>query len=284
MLKEVAAHNYKLVQSVFRHDVPRTALVTAAQARQRVQGLGREPVFSLSGMDTGQALLHFARQLRSARAVVCGLNFANGENVGGGYLHGAQAQEEDLCRQFPALYTSLTRAKDHGGAYPFGPCTCRDVRDPQHYASVLFTPRLVPRRGSRAEGFRILEDHEAADNVALVSAAAPNRRANQIFDNELVLQAMRTILVAPRLQEDSRVDTLVLGAWGCGAFGCDASQVARLFAKVLMEERLGRLYREVHFAIPRGPRGGHNAQIFEQVFRDCRMPLVVESLVPTSMV
>ena len=38
-----------------------------------------------------------------------GLNFANAHHAGGGYLRGARAQEEDLCRLMPTLYTALKR-------------------------------------------------------------------------------------------------------------------------------------------------------------------------------
>merc|ERR1719346_355651 len=79
---------------------------------------------------------------------------------------------------------------------------------------------------------------------------------------------MRTILIAPRLK-DPRVDTIVLGAWGCGAFGNDPQIMASLFAQVLQEEPLRQLYREVHFAIP---PGNENAEVFDQAFSAAGLP------------
>merc|ERR1712194_446173 len=98
------------------------------------------------------------------------------------------AQEEELCRQFPALATSLFRAKDHGRAYPFGPCTFKGGTDPQRYADVLFTPRLVARRAGQSEGYRLLDPEDVVDNIALVSAAAPNCKTGQVFDASLVTE------------------------------------------------------------------------------------------------
>jgi uncharacterized protein (TIGR02452 family) len=43
-------------------------------------------------------------------------------------------------------------------------------------------------------------------------------------------------------------DTIVLGAWGCGAFGNDAYEIAGLFERALQNNFQGA-YRQVIFAI-----------------------------------
>jgi len=43
-------------------------------------------------------------------------------------------------------------------------------------------------------------------------------------------------------------DSIVLGAWGCGAFGNDGSQIAQLFRQALRENFCGT-YSQVIFAI-----------------------------------
>lgn len=271
-LKEVAQSNYRLMQGTsFRGDVSRTDLVTHSQLQQRVQGHRQDPSYTISPMGTGDALLHFASGLKRSGGVVCALNFANGENCGGGYLRGARAQEEELCRQFPCMYTTLNRAKEYGHAYPFGAASYKGGPDPKRYADVLFTPRIVSRRLNQARGYAIIPESEVLDNMAVVSAAAPDvRKGKDKFDPELVLQAMASILLAPKLK-DPRIDTLILGAWGCGAFGCDPNVMAKLFAQVLLKGGLGRLYREIHFAIPDGSDG--NLRIFEAVLRERGVPL-----------
>lgn len=267
LLREVSKHNYQLVQGPLSREVPRTDRVTSAEAKQRVPGSGREPQYTISDMTTGDALLHFATHRPTS--VVCALNFANGETVGGGYLSGARAQEEELCRQFPTLYTSLSRAKEYGRAYPFGP-----PGGNERFADVLFTPVLRARRHSRATGYRLLREDESVDNICMVSAAAPNLASGrESWEPHLVAEAIRSILVVPKLKHKNAapLDTLVLGAWGCGAFGCDPREMATLFAKVLLEEKVGRLYKEIHFAIPVGPDG--NSRVWETTLKEKGMNL-----------
>ena len=46
-----------------------------------------------------------------------------------------------------------------------------------------------------------------------------------------------------------RCQALVLGAWGCGAFGNDPVKVSALFYKALYEERLAFFFKEIVFAV-----------------------------------
>jgi len=55
---------------------------------------------------TNETTLGAAHRLHEAGLKPLALNFANGINPGGGFLHGARAQEEVLCRS-SALYSTL---------------------------------------------------------------------------------------------------------------------------------------------------------------------------------
>ncbi|MBQ4071862.1 MAG: TIGR02452 family protein [Clostridia bacterium] len=67
---------------------------------------------------------------------------------------------------------------------------------------------------------------------------------------------------------DGGYDTLILGAWGCGAFGHRAADVARLFNEVLTDEGFDRFFRRIVFSVYVNPRAMelYNYNCFKKVF------------------
>jgi len=205
---------------------------------------------------------------------VVAMNFANGQDVGGGYLTGAKAQEEDLCRQFPMLYSSLTKAK-RDGLYPFGPPAAvhpvtRKVQDRRKYTEVLFTEDLVMYRKGEEDGYGIFPSNERLC-LSFVAAAAPNIPQSEPFNEDGLLATLHHTFIFPQqvLLTDpkkggKRYETIVCGAWGCGAFGNDPYDMACIFAKAVKSH--GCLYKRVHFAIPASDRDQSNYESFRKAF------------------
>lgn len=273
VLKEVAEDNYSMVTGDPNSwKVPRTNLITTAECNRSVNTSGsRDPRISLSHRTTGEALLQM--HASNPKQKVCALNFANGVKVGGGYKNGATAQEEDLCRQIPTLYSSLFNAQKWGKAYPFGPATYKGS-SPARYCDVLFTSDLLVARDVKDNGYAMLSK-EQMPLVSLVSAAAPNIRfGGEVHQKELVQKCVDNIFMAPILQNRD-LSVLVLGAWGCGAFGGDPYVMADHFVTSL-KKGLGKLYGEIHFAIPIFNADDKNAEIFEKVLRESGVDLVIE--------
>ena len=75
---------------------------------------------------------------------------------------------------------------------------------------------------------------------------------------------MRRIRIMLRAAEKYGYTELVLGAWGCGAFGNPPEKVAEYFRKILVDEGYGRMFNEVCFAIF-GPEDGRNITAFRKV-------------------
>jgi len=276
LLAKVADHNYRCKELWL---VPRTIPVTfeecsGAWRASKFKGmLARETRLSFSTMTTAEACQYFVpEQLKlDRRNIVCALNFANGQTPGGGYKTGATAQEEDLCRQCPTLYSTLYNAAREG-LYPFGPCTCRAASHPDKYSDVLYTSGIALARGDMEEGYPLfMEDKQVT--VSMVAAAAPNNKAREISDPDLIYKTVHSIFIAPRLIEPE-VTTLILGAWGCGAFACDPKQIAELFVRALISDSFGELYKEVHFAIPKLTPTDINYEAFIKVFKEFGLKMV----------
>lgn len=61
-------------------------------------------------------------------------------------------------------------------------------------------------------------------------------------------------------------DSLILGAWGCGAFGNPPEQMAQLFMDVLNEDEFRGKYKDIRFAIIEDHNSrGKNYQTFKNV-------------------
>ncbi|MBW8821562.1 MAG: TIGR02452 family protein, partial [Streptomyces sp.] len=169
---------------------------------------------------TGESSLEAAHRLGGRTAV---LNFASARNPGGGYLNGAQAQEEALCRA-SALYTCQLEARefyDHHRAH----------RDPFYSDRVIHSPAVPVFRDDRG---RLLD---AAHLVGFLTAAAPNAGVVRRTAPERVAELPRALaaragqVLSVAVTEGYR--RLVLGAWGCGVFQNDPAQVAGAFRALL---------------------------------------------------
>ncbi|MFD7025517.1 TIGR02452 family protein [Promicromonospora sukumoe] len=169
---------------------------------------------------TDESSLAAARRLGPGTAC---LVFASARNPGGGFLNGAQAQEEAISRS-SALYATQTTAPEF-------------YEHHRHDKSLLYSDRIIV-----SPDVPVFRDDDGAllaepYPVTFLTAAAPNRAAverNQPDDVRkvvptLVRRAARVLDVAAA--HVSR--RLVLGAWGCGVFGNDAADVASAFAQAL---------------------------------------------------
>jgi uncharacterized protein (TIGR02452 family) len=169
---------------------------------------------------TNETSLAAARRMGPESAC---LVFASAKNPGGGFLSGAQAQEESIARS-SALYACQTTA---GEFYSFH----RRQGDLRYSDRVIYSPGVPVFRGD--DGALLEEPYP----VSFLTAAAPNLgaiAANQpaaaaTVPGVLATRAARVLAVAAAHGHR----TLVLGAWGCGVFRNDPAVVAEAFATQL---------------------------------------------------
>ena len=171
--------------------------------------------------------------------VAC-LNFASAKNPGGGFLAGAQAQEESLARA-SALYPCLLSAPEYYERNQMN-------RSAIYLDLVIYSPRVPFFRNDAGV---LLEKPVLA---SVISAPAPNAGAvaqNEPRNMSLVASTLRRRAeLILEIAVTQKVQRLVLGAWGCGVFRNDPPVVAATFAQLLKPPgRFAGLFQHVVFAV-----------------------------------
>ncbi|MBT2408945.1 MULTISPECIES: TIGR02452 family protein [unclassified Streptomyces] len=205
---------------------------------------------------TGESSTVAARRLATEGpdpVPVAVLNFASARNPGGGYVRGAKAQEEALCRA-SALYETLLEAPEYYEIHRAGRSTFYTDR-------VIHSPGVPVFRDDRGElletPFRAGFLTSPAPNAGTIRRQEPSR-AHEI-PATLARRGERVLEVAA-LHGYRR---LVLGAWGCGVFQNNPSEVAEAF-RGLLSGRFAGVFERVTFGILDRDSGRRGA--FEGVF------------------
>lgn len=167
------------------------------------------------------------------------LNFANGFQPGGGFLVGAVAQEESLARA-SSLYTCLTANME---MYEFNRLNRTELAsDWMIYspkvpvfrnddASFLEKPYYITILTSPAVCVRNFSEKEIAENADLIYSVNRERIRKFLW-----------------LANHKGHQTLILGAWGCGAFRNKVEDIAETFHDLLKNE-FANCFERVIFAI-----------------------------------
>lgn len=205
---------------------------------------------------TNETTLEAARQLADtdlAGTDLACLVFASAKNAGGGFLTGAQAQEESVARA-SALYACLTAVPEF---YAFH----REQGDLRYSDRVIYSPGVPVFRDDKG---RFLDEPYL---VTFLTSAAPNAGAIGRSQPEVA----DTIPAALRARAARVLDIaaahghrrLLLGAWGCGVFRNDPALVAGAFAEAL---RKRDRFDFVRFAVLDRQPGTPTYAAFAQAF------------------
>ncbi len=203
--------------------------------------------------------------LGDERKKVLVLNFANPVHPGGGAREGARAQEEDLCRK-SSLLLSLESANARA-YYVYN----RNLRSYLGSDAIILTPEVEVIKGANYE---LLDE---PFTVAVMTCAAP---IISFEETDYLGEAEYEALLYQRIERMFHTavyygyTNLVLGAWGCGAFGNDADIIASLFCKVMRELQIpmkqggtatvGQLFRRIDFAVLDRSPERYNYQMFKK--------------------
>ena len=163
------------------------------------------------------------------------LNFASATHPGGGFLRGANAQEEAIARS-TALYKSLMEVPEY---YLYN----RDMRDPIYSNDIIYTYSCPVIRDT--------DENLTAEvwPVDICTCAAPNLSRLETPPDNIrdILKYRMTCILRSFASNDCY--NIVLGAWGCGVFKNDPVMVSELFKELLDSEEFTNLFKIVIFAI-----------------------------------
>ena len=170
------------------------------------------------------------------------LNMASAKNPGGGVIHGSRAQEEELCRR-SNLILSLYGVY---GAERFG-FNIKDFDYPIPSYSTIYTPFVNVYREPKT--YNTLDNPYLVNVISASMIIRPKLDENGDIEKKyvhIVRKKIRSVLRTAIKRNNSK---LVLGAWGCGAYGCPSKHMARIFKRVLDEEEFKHSFSDICFAI-----------------------------------
>ncbi len=198
------------------------------------------------------------------------LNMANGKNPGGGVIHGAGAQEENIFRRtnlFLSLYQFADYAKKYGikkneKQYPIN-----------ENGGGIYSPDITVFRASENNGYEFLSEPY---KVSIITVPAINSPNLEFIDGKFKISKKHAAITKEKIRAILRIgayfdnEILVLSAFGCGAFGNPPEHMAELFKEVFLEEEFRGIFRMIIFSIindKNSPSDG-NVYPFFKVFNE----------------
>ena len=176
------------------------------------------------------------------------LNFADAIVPGGLVLYGAPTQEENICRCSNLYETLIECPLYYNMNKLLGVATYLDI--------MIYSPNIT-----------VFKDDENYEDVKplqmdVITCPAPAVYLRDDVAEDIFVKRIRKILIA---SQKRGVNKIVLGAWGCGAFGQSPTVVGKAFAKVLKE---ANAFDEVVFAIKssEGLDESSNYTLFKKAF------------------
>lgn len=164
------------------------------------------------------------------------LNFASYRHPGGMFFEGSSAQEESLCHD-SFLYNVLRAFPNY---YSW---------NEQHKNRALYMNRAIYSKDI------FFFDENVVKKCDVITCAAPNlswalryRDTQTLNDNNAILESRIDFVLS--VAADQGVDTLILGAFGCGVFKQSAHAVAKIFITLLKTKY--KCFKKIVFAVPRG--------------------------------
>ena len=226
----------------------------------------KDTVITVSGDRSYQAAMRLHKETPDAKIAV--MNFANAFHAGGGVKKGSSAQEECLCRTstlYPLLYRRTLRDSFYRHHH--------DLNTPKASDSLVYTEGVIICKTDEDLPKRMPKKDWVT--VDVITIAAPDLRdksnihaplvngGTYMNDAELFGYHVKRAIHMLTCAAAKGADTLVLGAFGCGAFQNNPEVVARAYKTALQE--FPKVFRKIEFAVYCSPRDSRNYDVFKRI-------------------
>lgn len=205
-------------------------------AKKELPETNFETTFEVWRCSTLKAILKLTEE-EDQDKIMC-LNFASAKNPGGGFINGAEAQEESLART-SGLHDSLLQGWEYYTIH-------RAMESCFYTDTMIYSPKVPIFRKDKGELLPkpVLCNFitSPAVNAGVVKRQEPEREG-EIFG---AMDVRTDKMLALALNKGN--ETLILGAWGCGVFKNDPKEIAELFKKHLLGMYKNK-FKRVVFAI-----------------------------------
>ncbi len=188
----------------------------------------------------------------SKRGKTCGINMASYRRPGGGVANGARAQEESLfrCSNLPLVVDRKF--------YPLQENEC------------LYTENAIFFKDANYD----LMDPVECDIITIAALRLSGvvtdkglvkfEPEDESIDYEQITKDKIRLMCSVPVMCGAK--NLILGAWGCGVFKNDPTNMAKYFKEVLVNEGYANMYDNVIFAIINDHNSvGSNYEIFKKI-------------------
>lgn len=197
-----------------------------------------------------------ARKLVDDGYRVAVLNFADAVKPCGWVEFGAPTQEENITR-CSSLFYALTQKE------------CIDRYYRQHEEDGIYSDTIIYTKDAIVFKDDVNYMNITPYYIDIITSPSMSRRDNPMFDDEqcyLTLKPRAEKIILSALHNGC--DAIVLGAWGCGAFGMNPKVISRCFAEALMKYPY---FDNVTFAIKPcfGNYDASNFDEFKKGFDEC---------------
>lgn len=196
----------------------------------------------------------------------CVLNMASFHTPGGGVTRGSSAQEENIFRR-TNIFKSLYQFNNIGTEYGVKQ---REERYPLDYNfGGIYTPHVTVFKGGDDVDYKPLEQPFEVGVVSVAAVKNPRCENGKLVPwvVDILKNKIRQIL---DIALENGHDSIVLSAFGCGAYKTPPTEMARLFKEILTSDNYKNAFKVIYFAIinVKSTNGEHNPQGNFEPFRE----------------